>query len=155
MADPNRTHLFLGQVDTASPPTSGAAELYVLSGGYGIAAGQSATLLVETPDIAPLGELGRGRARLLSCPMQYDAACTVRVTPIADYMRELDPLIVALAAPGVITRTTLQVKMARAVTVLRARIEVVEATGAVEFYTPTLYYAPLSARSGMAMGEEP
>lgn len=150
-----RTHLFLGQTDTAASPASAGAELYVLSGGYGIPTGSDTALVVETPDIAPLGELGRLRARLLMCPVQYAGACTVQITPIVDYMTELDPLIVALGAPATVTRQVLQVKMLRACTTFRVRMDVLERTGPIEFYTPVLHFAPLKLNSGVAMGESP
>lgn len=150
-----RTHLLLGQIDTAESPASPAAELYVLSGGYGLATGTDTALLVETPDVAPLGDLGRLRTRLLMCPVQYAGACTIRITPIVDFMTELDPLIVALAAPATVTRQVLQVKMLRGCTTFRVRLDVLERTGAVEFYTPVLHYTPLKQNSGVAMGESP
>lgn len=150
-----RTHLFLGQVDNATVPSAGAADLYVLTDGYGQATGTDTPMTIETPDIAPLGLLGRWRARLLSLPIQYGSACTVEVTPVVDFMTELDPTIVALAAPAARTRTAIQVKMLRACTTLRIRVVVLARTGALEVYMPVLYYTPLKVESGMAFGEAP
>jgi hypothetical protein len=150
-----RTHLFLGQIDTANPPASYAGDLYVLTAGYGNPEGTATGLVIETPDIAPLGELGRLRARLASLTLQYEAACTVRVTPIVDYDTELASVSQTLPAPGQVTRTTIPVRMMRALTVLRFRIEVTGGEGPVEIYTPVLFYTPLAERSGVAMGERP
>lgn len=150
-----RTHLFLGQVDTAAVPASHAGDLYVLTSGYGNPEGAATDLLIETPDIAPLGELGRLRVRLASFTVQYEAACTVQVTPIVDYDTELPAVSVALPPPRQVERTVIPIRMMRALTVIRFRIQVTGGEGLVELYTPILYYAPLASRSGMAMGERP
>ncbi len=147
-----RTHLFLGQIHNAAAPAAAAADLYVLSGGYGNTSGNDVPLLVETPDLAPLGVQGRLRLRRISVPFQYDAACTLAVTPIVDYRAELEPTVVAYGAPGSVTRQAVQVKLLHACTTVRLRIEVVTRAGPIEFYTPTIYYAPLSSASGVAMG---
>lgn len=150
-----RCHLLLGQVDNAASPSAAAAELYTLTAGYGLATGDDALAVVETPDIAPLGELGRFRLRLLSCPVEYDAACRVRFTPIADYMTPMAPVTVALAAPGARRIEQVQAKVLRACTTIRLRVEVLERAGPVAVYTPMLYYTPLAVQSGVAMGEAP
>lgn len=150
-----RSHLYLGQIDAVAVPSAAAADLYVLTDGFGNPEGAPTTLLIETPDIAPLGELGRLRARLVSLTFQRSAACTVRVTPIVDYYTALPSSSYAYDAPSEPTRATIQIRLLRALTVLRLRIEVVSAGGAIEFYTPLLYYTPLKRHSGMAMGENP
>ncbi len=150
-----RTHLLLGQVALTSPPTESAGDLYVLTDGYGNSEGAPTTLVLETPDIAPLGELGRLRVRLASLTIQHATSCSVQVTPIVDYTTELAPVTASLVATGRVTRSVIQVRMMRVVTVLRFRIEVTGAAGGVEIYTPILYYAPLAERSSVAMGEAP
>lgn len=150
-----RTHLFLGQIGDSRTVTSSAGALYVLSGGYGQSAGEATTLVLETPDIAPLGPQGRLRLRRIAVPFQYAAGCTVRVTPIVDYNTELDPVTVTHTDPTEVTRHVIQAKMMTACTVVRLRIEVTALAGAVEFYRPSLFFAPLSGGTTMAMGGAP
>lgn len=150
-----RTHLFLGEIGDSRTVTSSAGALYVLSGGYGQSVGEATTLVLETPDIAPLGPQGRLRLRRIAVPFQYAAGCTVRVTPIVDYNTELDPVTVTHTDPTEVTRHVIQAKMMTACTVVRLRIEVTALAGAVEFYRPSLFFAPLSGGTTMAMGGAP
>ena len=150
-----RTHLWLGQADNALVPVAGAGELYILTGAYGNAAGIDTPLLVETPDIAPQGPQGRLRLRRITVPIQLDAACTLRITPIVDYMKSFAPLIVSFGTPSRRERRVIQVKELGVCTVVRLRIEVLDREGLVEVYRPTLYYTPLSSGTMMAMGGAP
>lgn len=150
-----RTHLFLGEVADSASPASAAGSLYVLTGGYGLAAEDDTPLLIETPNIAPLGPQGRVRLRRIVVPIQYDAACTIRVTPIVDFNTTLPPATVSHSDPGERTRHLLQMKVLTACTTVRLKIEVVSRTGAVEVYRPSVFFSPLSGGTTMAMGGTP
>lgn len=150
-----RTHLWLGQVANEAVPVSAAANLYVLTGAYGQGAGLDTLALTETPDIAPLGVQGRIRLRRIVVPIRHAGACTVRITPIVDYNTALDSLSVSYEAPATPRRRAIQMKVLRGCTVVRLRIEVTTTTGAVEVYTPTLYYDPITQATSLAMGGAP
>ena len=150
-----RTHLWLGQVANEAVPASAAANLYVLTGAYGQGAGLDTLALTETPDIAPLGVQGRIRLRRIVVPIRHAGACTVRITPIVDYNTALDSLSVSYEAPATPRRRAIQKKVLRGCTVVRLRIEVTTTTGAVEVYTPTLYYDPITQATSLAMGGAP
>lgn len=150
-----RTHLWLGQVEDLAVPVAAGGELYILTGDHGHSAGDDTLLLVETPDIAPLGVQGRLRLRRIVVPVRHGGACTLRITPIVDYNTALDSLVVTFDSPARIRRQAIQMKVVRGCTVVRLRIEVLDTTGEVAVFTPTLYYDPLTPAAVLAMGGTP
>lgn len=146
------THLLLGQIDTAATPASAAAELYVLSEGYGAAAGTDAPLLVESVDVAPAGQSGLTTLRRVYVPIEYGAACSVKVTPITDFNEELNPRTVAYASPATRTRDVIEVPVAASVTVVRVRVEVITRAGYLEVYTPNVGHVPRVSAAPIVVG---
>lgn len=136
-------YLLCGQIDTASPAANPAAELYVLSSGYGHAIGTDTTLLVETEDFAPAGQAGWTVLKRIIVPFTYRGACTVKVTPIVDYQTELTPTIKSFAAPASESVGEVSAPVAIRCRIVRARIEVVSRTDVVELGVPSALHSPV------------
>lgn len=125
--------LLCGQSDNAAAPSATAAELYVLSTGYGQPVGTDALLTVQTKDLAPAGPDSRVMFRRAMLTVLYDNACTVRVTPVVDFAQAMPVTTVTLAAPTNLTSTVLTVPMAHPGTYVRLLVEVIARSGIVEF----------------------
>ena len=143
--------VLLGQVDNATAPVNGAAELYVLSSGYGAPVGADALLLVETPDVAPAGSGGKVLWRRVLVPFERTAGCTIRVTPIADFGIVLNAHSESFDSPAEIAKSVVVVPVARTCTYLRVRIEVTERTGLVRVFSPTVLVKPVHAASPLVV----
>jgi hypothetical protein len=130
--------LLVGQVDDAASPSAAAAEVYVLSEGYGTPVGLATPGLVETPDIAPAGALARIKGRQVTTVIGHQAACTIRLTPIIDLNEELDPIEVAFPARTKYMREPVLCRFVRMLTYARVRVEVLDCDGPVEVFTPIL-----------------
>lgn len=130
--------LLVGQVDDAAAPSAAAAKLYQRSLSYGSSAGNDVLLLVETPNRAPAGPLGRVVGRLISVPITYDNACSIRVTPIIDENTELAPTIKSFAAPSTRMVGRVELGFFKVLTLIRTRVEVLTRNGPVDVHTAQL-----------------
>lgn len=135
--------LLLGQCDTAAAPASAAAELYSLSEGYGAAVGTDQPLLVETEDQALGGESGSVLWRRVLVPFERAGACTLRVTPIADFTQAQAATSESFDSPDEIVRDWIVVPVAATCTYGRVRIEVTARTGVVRLMKPVYRVRPL------------
>lgn len=139
------TLLLLGQTDTAASPASAAAECYVLSDGYGSAVGTDQTLLLETQDQALVGPSARALWRRVVVLVERSGACTIRVTPIADFMQEQAATEQSFDSPATITTVPMVVPVNVTCTYGRVRIEVVSRTGNVRLLGCTFKVRPLAS----------
>jgi hypothetical protein len=144
--------LVCGQIEDDADPDSPAAELYVLSEGFGQPIGTDTPLLVETVDWAPAGPLGWTLAKRLIVPVTYRAAVTVKVTPIVDYQTALTPVTKTFAAPAEETVGEVEVGVDARCRMIRARIEVIARNGLVEIATPRLLHNPVTANHPVGAG---
>lgn len=143
--------LLLGQVANEAAPASAAAELYLYSDGYGQSTGTDTPLLVETNDIALAGSGGRFLLRRILVPVRYGAACTVRITPITDFVRIETALSKSYAAPAQEQEDVIEVPIARTCNVYRVRIEVTARQGRVSVFAPTAVGQPLTTGAAMVV----
>lgn len=130
--------LLLGQIANSAAPATAAAELYVMGETYGQSVGADVALLVETEDVAPAGSTGTAIGRRIEQPVTYDAAATVRLTPIVDFVQPSTVTDVAYTAP---TRRTVDFAdgfFAQVGTAFRVRTEVLTRNGPVELAAPTV-----------------
>jgi len=137
--------LLLGQTDTSATPSSAAAELYVLSAGYGAAVGTDQTLLVETQDQALIGPTSRCLWRRVVVLVERSGACTIRVTPIADFTQEQAATETSLDSPATITTVPMVVPVNATCTYGRVRIEVTSRDGNVRLLGCQCKVRPLAS----------
>lgn len=134
-------YLLAGQIDTATPAANPAAELYVLSSGFGQAIGTDTPLLVETEDFAPAGQEGWTILKRIIVPFTYRGACTVRVTPIVDYNTLLTPAVFSFVAPAEESVGEVSAPASKRCRIVRARIEVTSRNAVVELGIPSALHA--------------
>lgn len=134
--------LLLGQCDNAANPASAAAELYVMSTFYGNSVGTDVPLLVETDDVALAGPVGTALYRRVEVPVTYDAACTVEITPIVDFIGQGTVTAVSYDAPTSRIIDYADGVTATPGTTCRARITVTSRQGPVELAAPTISGMP-------------
>lgn len=128
--------LLLGQVDNAAAPSAAAAELYILSDGYGDSVGTDVPLLVETEDVAPAGPTGTVLFRRIEQPVTYDAACSIRLTPLVDFMQTVTATTKTYTSPDQRTIDFADGFLAQVGTTIRVRTEVLTRNGPVELAAP-------------------
>lgn len=143
--------LFLGQVDNAAAPASPAAELYYLSGSYGSSVGTDVPLLIETADVPPAGPGGRFKARRVLVPVRFAAACSLRVTVISDFVRTEAAVTRTYTSPAQEQEDVIEVPIARVLTTLRVRLEVVSRAGRVAIFTPSVVGMPVTTGTAFAV----
>lgn len=129
--------LLLGQIGNLAAPNVAAAELYLFSTGYGMPVGDDTPLLIETTDAPLAGPGGRFLLRRLLVPIRYGAACTIRVTPITDFVRIETAVAKSYTSPAQEQEDVIEVPIARTCNVFRVRIEVTARQGRVNVFAPT------------------
>lgn len=139
--------LLLGQVDNIAAPASAAAELYVLSSGYGSPVGTATPMLIETADIAPAGPGGRVLWRRAMVPFLRENTTTIKVTAIADFDTEVASTSEVFQSPATIAKTMVNLPIANSCTYLRERIEVTALAGRVQVFAPTALVRPVKSAS--------
>lgn len=130
--------ILLGQVDDAAAPAAAAGKLYRRAESYGMSTGNDVALLVETPNHAPVGPVGRFGGRFLSVPFTYDNAFSAKVTPIIDENTELPSTTKSFAAPSQRRVGRIELGFFRTLTLFRVRVELVTRNGPVDVQTPQL-----------------
>lgn len=144
--------LVLGQIDTAAVPVSGAAELYLLSGGYGSPIGTDTPLLLETTDQAFGGPAGRVSWRRVQVPVLHEGTAVVTVTPIADFGASQPSTTKTYPAPSVpLASTIMPVGVAVSCLAGRVMIAVGARSGKVQIYAPVALVRPIKAASILAV----
>ena len=143
----------MGQIALANPPVLGAGKLYLLSASYGNSVGTDVPLLVETSEVVPAGPLGQVLFRRVDVPLEYDAACSITVTPIVDFQQVQTATTVTYAAPTQRTRQILKAPLSKAGTTLRAIIAVATRSGVVSLNTPSVISQPRTG-AGSPVGEQ-
>lgn len=144
-------HAFCGQVANAAAPSGGAAELYVVSEGFGQPVGTDTPLLYESEDVPPAGPNGRFLLRRVSVPHRYAAACSIRVTVITDFVRVESAVTKTYVSPAEEQEDVIDVMVARTVTVVRVRIEVTSRSGRVTIFTPSAVGKPMTTGAPMVV----
>lgn len=129
--------LLLGQIANLAAPNVAAAEMYLYSTGFGSPVGDDTPLLVETVDVALTGPGGRFLLRRILAPIRYAGACTVRVTPITDFVRIETAVSKSYTSPAQEQEDVIEVPVARTCNVYRVRIEVTARQGRVSVFAPT------------------
>lgn len=142
----------LGQIDTASPAVGAAAELYILSTSYGSSVGTDVPLTVETQDVAPAGPTGVAILRRIEVPLEYDAACTVTVTPIVDFNQVLTATSKSYSSPPSRQRDVMDAPLSKMGTAIRAIITVTSRNGVVSVNTPSILSQPKTAGAAAPVG---
>lgn len=148
--------LLVGQAYNAAAPVNGNAELYVQSpNGYGTPYGTSDALLrYECQDFAPQGGAGRVIGRRLWVTIEHDRECTLRITPILDFVTDGTPVTFSLVAPSTRRRRILDVPFARNLTYVRCKIEVLSRGGIVWIHKIQLGFRPLTQSFEEAGGRD-
>lgn len=144
--------LLLGQIDNAAAPSAPAAELYVLSTAYGNSVGADVPLLIETQDVPPMGPSGVVLFRRVEVPVTYEAACTVQVTPIIDFIQEGTVTSQVYGSPQQRTVDFLDGLVAQVGTAMRGRLEVLARSGPVEIAAPNLIFQPKAQAGAYPVG---
>lgn len=134
--------LCLGQIDTANPPVTGGGAIYRLSTQYGTSTGTDVPLVVETSEVAPAGPVGQALFRRIEWPIEYDAACTVTVTPIVDYNQALTSTSKSFASPPTRQVAIVAAPLSKVGSVIRVRLTVVSRNGPVTVRTPSVLAQP-------------
>lgn len=124
--------LLLGQIDNAATPVSAAGELYVLSTGFGAPVGTTTDLHVSTTTVAPWGPIGSGLWRRAQVLVRYTAACTVTVTPYADFDQPQTVTAKTYTSPSESTIDSIDVFISKRCTYVSLDIVVSGAQGYVE-----------------------
>ena len=137
--------LLLGQTDTAAAPASAGADLYVLSSSYGNATGTDQTLLVETQDQPVVGRVSRCLWRRVVIVFERAGACTIQVTPIANFTQEQAATSATFDSPATVTTDTLVVPVNVTCVYGRVRIEVTSRDGLVRFLGCDFKARPLAS----------
>lgn len=130
--------LLVGQIDNAANPASAAAELYLLSTSYGDSVGTDVPLLIETEDVALAGPTGIALYRRIEQPVTYDAACSIRVTPIVDFMQTVTATEKTFTSPDVRTIDFADGFLAQVGTTIRVQTEVLTRNGPIELAAPLI-----------------
>lgn len=138
-------YLIAGQIDTASPAANPAAEMYVLSSGFGQPIGTDTPLLVETEDFAPAGQDGWTILKRINVPFTFRGACSVRVTPITDYQTELTPTVKSFAAPASEAVGEVAALVSKRCRIVRARVEVTSRNAVVELGVASAVHSPVTS----------
>lgn len=136
--------LMLGSIDPASPPLTGSGALYRLSESYGASVGTDVPMLVETSEVALAGPVGQSLYRRVLVPIDYDADCTVTVTPIVDYNQPLTATSKSFASPTSRQQVIIPAMLSKVGSVLRVRITVVSRAGPVSVRTPSVEGKPMT-----------
>lgn len=144
--------LCLGEIDTASPVVGPSAELYLLGTSYGQSVGTDVPLTVETQDVAPAGPTGTTLFRRIEVPLEYDAACTITVTPIVDFNQVLTGTSKSYASPPSRQRDVMDAALSKPGTAIRAIITVTTRNGSVSFNTPSVLSQPKTAAAASPVG---
>lgn len=139
------TLLILGETDTAAAPSSGAAQLFLLGASFGNATGTDQTLLVETQDQPVVGRVTRALWRRVVIVFERTGACTLRVTPIANFTQEQAATEASFDSPATVTTDTLVVPVSVTCVYGRVRIEVVSRDGAVRLMGCDFRARPLAS----------
>lgn len=137
--------LMLGSIDVASPPITGSGALYRLSTSYGASVGADVPMLVETSEVALAGPVGQSLYRRVLVPIDYDAACTVTVTPIVDYNQSLTATSKSFAGPTTRQQVIISAMLSKVGSVLRVRVAIASRAGAVSVRTPSVEGKPMTA----------
>lgn len=124
--------LLLGQIDNASPPASAAGELYALSTGFGAPTGTATDLHITTTTVAPWGPIGSGYWRRAQVLVRYTAACTVTITPYADFDLPQTVTAKTYTSPAQSTIDSIDIFVAKRCTYVSLDIVVSGAQGYVE-----------------------
>ncbi len=133
----------VGDTPVASPVT--AAELYYLGASFGsqTAVGAASPLLIETGDYG-IGRGGVMTLKTIYVPFAYSGACQIRVTPIVDLQTSLGPQTRSFPQPARRTEDEIEIDASKRCTWVRVRIEVLDATGLVEIYSPDIAWVHLT-----------
>lgn len=134
----------LGSIDAASPPVTGSGALYRLSESYGASVGTDVPMLVETSEVALAGPVGQSLYRRVLVPIDYDAACTVTVTPIVDYNQSLTVTSKSFASPTSRQQVIIAAMLSKVGSVLRVRVTVAGRAGPVSVRTPSVEGKPMT-----------
>lgn len=136
--------LMLGSIAAAVPPVTGTGAVYRLAESYGQSTGLDVPMTIETSEVALAGPVGQSLYRRVLVPFDYDAACTVLVTPIVDYNQILTATSKSFASPSSRQQVVLSVPLSKVGSVLRARITVVHRAGPVSVRTPSVEGKPMT-----------
>lgn len=149
--------LMLGGVNNVAAPTGSPdpAVAWRLSESYGTPVdGAYVPLLVESTNLAPAGPVGRTIFRRIMVPFRYAGSVTLRVTPIVDLEKVQPSVSRTYTAPETPTQDVMEVALAVTGTYLRVRVEVLDRSGLVEVYTPTVAHRPLGSAATGVVGPQ-
>lgn len=137
--------LILGSIAADAPPVTGTGAVYRLSESYGSSAGEDNPMTIETSEIALAGPVGQSLYRRVLVPIDYDAACTVTVTPIVDYNQTLTATGKSFPSPLSRQRVIVAAALSKVGSALRVRVTVTSRAGPVSVRTPSVEGQPMTA----------
>lgn len=148
--------LCVGQIGADAIPVSEAGKFYYkVATSYGVPGGAiDPTLVFESQDFAPMGQVGRCIARRLYVAIEYAGSCTVRITPITDLNDSQPPTSFSLVAPSGRKRIVLEVPLAKPCTYVRCKFEVLARTGLVWLHGIRLAHLPLASNYEQVAGAD-
>ncbi len=141
--------LLVGQVASGVP---GAEVWYLAEETYGQQGGIGTVgyMVLQDQDRAPVGKNGKLILRRVYWPFAYTGRCVLKVTPIVDFDWNGAPTVVGFSAPAKRRIAVIEAESGQLGTFISSRLEVLDYTGRIEFFTPE-YAIKVVAEAAMAI----